>query len=67
VSPALVGWGHPGANTVGVERFEALKLPVLVARRMGTSVEMIDKTYGHLAHDTGDGLHVGPPGYDRAA
>lgn len=22
-----------------------------VARRMGTSVEMIDKTYGHLAHD----------------
>jgi hypothetical protein len=23
-----------------------------VARRMGTSVEMIDKTYGHLAHDT---------------
>lgn len=25
-----------------------------LARRMGTSVKMIDRTYGHLAHDAED-------------
>jgi integrase len=25
-----------------------------LARRMGTSVQMIDRTYGHLAHDAED-------------
>jgi hypothetical protein len=25
-----------------------------LARRMGTSVQMIDATYGHMAHDSGD-------------
>jgi integrase len=25
-----------------------------LARRMGTSVQMIDQTYGHLAHDADD-------------
>ena len=25
-----------------------------LSRRMGTSVQMIDQTYGHLAHDADD-------------
>ena len=29
-----------------------------LARLMGTSVKMIDRTYGHLAHDSEDAIHA---------
>jgi integrase len=39
------------ALAAGVSIFE-------LARVMGTSVEMIDRTYGHLAHDSEDAIRA---------
>ncbi|MCL2419622.1 MAG: site-specific integrase [Conexibacteraceae bacterium] len=38
-----------------------------LARRMGTSVKMIDRTYGHLAHDADDHDREAMEEFDRAA
>jgi hypothetical protein len=40
--------------------------PFTLARRMGTSVEMIDKTYGHLTADAADRERGLLEAYDNA-